>query len=346
VSNTAEFLRLPGLSLVDKARLGGTILYASRVRDWRRLEQVTVEAWLTRLSGRRVFDRFWRPLLQAKLGEAYRDASAAFIWATIQRLYSARRSGMKRELFGYVPGGYARVLERLAEHLVAGGTELRLSSPVAAITRDGAHLEVQLRDGSSVTADEVVVTANPRVAARMCPDLTEAERARFDAIRYQGIVCASLLLDRPLSPYYLTNITDDVPFTAVVDMSAFVDADQLAGHGLVYLPRYCPADDPLQRASDDEVLATFLPALERVYPDFTPDRIRAARISRVAEVFPLPTLRYSEQVPEPTTSIPGLHLVSSANIVNGTLNVNETIELAEQTARMLDPSPDPVRMPA
>ena len=45
------------------------------------------------------------PLLRAKLGDAYQAASAAFIWATIQRLYAARRSGLKKEMFGYVPGG-------------------------------------------------------------------------------------------------------------------------------------------------------------------------------------------------------------------------------------------------
>ena len=37
---------------------------------------------------------------------------AAFIWATIARMYAARRSGLKEERFGYVPGGYARVLEK------------------------------------------------------------------------------------------------------------------------------------------------------------------------------------------------------------------------------------------
>ena len=59
------------------------------------------------------------------------------------------------------------------------------------------------------------------------------------------------------------------------------------------------------------------------------------RISRVRRVFPIPTLGYSERVPPISTSVPGLHLVSSAQIVNGTLNVNETVELAERAARTL-----------
>jgi len=88
VSSSTELLRLPVLNLVDKLRLGATVLYASRIRDGRRLEKMLVADWLTRWSGRRTFERFWRPLLRSKLGENYRITSAAFIWAVIARLTS------------------------------------------------------------------------------------------------------------------------------------------------------------------------------------------------------------------------------------------------------------------
>jgi hypothetical protein len=32
-----------------------------------------------------------------------------------------------------------------------------------------------------------------------------------------------------------------------------------------------------------------------------------------------------------STSVPGVHIVNSAHIINGTLNVNETVQLAERT---------------
>ena len=117
MSNTLEFLQFPPLDLISKFRLGATIFYASRVKDWKALEKISVEDWLTKLSGKRTFEKMWKPLLKAKLGEAYKETSAAFIWATIQRMYAARNSGLKREMFGYVRGGYARVLEKFGEHL-------------------------------------------------------------------------------------------------------------------------------------------------------------------------------------------------------------------------------------
>src|SRR5439155_14607783 len=92
MSNTLEFIKFPPLRMIDKLRLGATIFYASKIRNWRRLEAVPVADWLRRWSGRRTTEKIWLPLLRAKLGENYRHASAAFIWAIIARMYAARKS--------------------------------------------------------------------------------------------------------------------------------------------------------------------------------------------------------------------------------------------------------------
>ena len=337
VSNAFEFLRLPALNIVDKVRLGATIWYGARVKDWRKLELVDVETWLRRISGRRAFERFWLPQLRAKLGDAYQETSAAFLWATIQRLYAARRSGLKEELFGYVPGGYARVLERFGALLRDEGVRVELNTPIARVESVGGRVEVT-RAGSSGAVDEyddVVITAAAPLAARLCPGLAPAESARLARTRYQGIVCASLVLKKPVAGYYLTYIADDVPFTTVIEMSTLVDPAQFGGHTLVYLPKYLAPDDPFFGADDEAVRARFMPAFFRLYPELSEDDVLAFRVSRVRHVFALSTLAYSERVPPLHTSQPGIHLCGSAQIVNGTLNVDEAIALAERAARRL-----------
>jgi len=69
-----------------------------------------VAEWLARHSGRKTFEQIWLPLLKAKLGDTWQRTSAAFIWATIQRMYAARHTGHKQEMFGYLYGGYSRML--------------------------------------------------------------------------------------------------------------------------------------------------------------------------------------------------------------------------------------------
>jgi len=337
LSNSFEFLRFPPLGLWHKLRLAATIVYASRIKKWKRLERVPVIDWLARWSGRRTVDVIWRPLLRAKLGEQYRHTSAAFIWATISRLYAARRSGMKTEHFGYVAGGYARILERFEALLRRNGVRIMLGRAVTQVgPRPGGGLGMAFADGSRSVFDRVVVTAAAPLAARVCPDLSPQERTRLKGIRYLGIVCASVLLRRPLADYYITNVTDAwVPFTAVIEMSALVDRQFFGGMALVYLPKYLASDDPLFDRPDREIEEEWVQALARMYPEFRPSDVISVRVSRVRYVVPVSTLRYSERLPPMVTSVPGLAIVNSAHIVNGTLNVNETVQLANRSARAL-----------
>ena len=339
VSNTLELARFPVLGLTDVLRLGATILAASRMRDWQRLEQISVTDWLVRWSGRRAYTRFWLPLLRSKLGEAYADTSAAFIWATIQRLYAARRSGMKKEMFGTVRGGYAQVLERFAQRLGTDGVRLQLGMPVGRVEPSAGGVRVTSPAGSE-TFDNVVVTAAAPAAARLCSGLQPDELQRLQGVRYLGIVCASVLLRQPLGGYYVTNLLDPgLPFTGVIEMSALVRPQQFGGRGLVYLPRYMAPDDPFFELADADVEALFIDGLTRVYPSVQRSDVLAFKVSRVRHVMPLPTLGYSKRVPPSSTSVPGLHLVNSSQILNGTLNVNETVLLAERAGQRFSELP-------
>ena len=371
MSNTLEFLQFPPLDLISKFRLGATIFYASRVKDWKALEKISVEDWLTKLSGKRTFEKMWKPLLMAKLGSAYKETSAAFIWSTIQRMYAARNSGLKREMFGYVRGGYARILEKFGEHLQAKGVEIHLNSQVEQIEKsNGGKIILTAKDANSAkeinikesefalsnavknysdkpkkipknfdssapfavknSFDSVVLTCPSNVAAKILPQLTETEKQKLTNIKYQGIVCASVLMKKSLSNFYVTNITDETPFTGIIEMSALVDKREFGGHALVYLPKYVAPDDELFGKSDAEIEDVFTNALEKMYPHFDRKDVVAFKISRVKNVFPIPTLNYSAHVPDVKTSLENVFIVNSAQITNGTLNVNETIQLAER----------------
>jgi protoporphyrinogen oxidase len=153
---------------------------------------------------------------------------------------------------------------------------------------------------------------------------------KLQATEYLGICCASVLLKNPISPYYVTNITDSWdPMTAVIELTNIVETSETDGLSLVYLPKYVPADHEMFERSDEEIQEDFIAALEKMYPEFSRDDIQAFRISRTRNVMAIPTLRYSESLPPMKTSVPGLYLVNSAFIVKGNLNVNETITIAE-----------------
>ena len=145
LSDAMEFVRFPPLSTIDKIRLASTILYASRIRNWRRLEQIPVDLGWSGCPGKRTFERVWLPLLRSKLGENYRHTSAAFIWAIIARMYAARRSGLKREMFGYVQGGYNTILQAFRSRLEQLGVRTLSGRPVTGVQDLGDRVEVRWR---------------------------------------------------------------------------------------------------------------------------------------------------------------------------------------------------------
>ena len=336
VSNALEFLQFPPLRLIDKLRLGLTIIYASKLKDWRKLERITVAEWLRCWSGDRTFKKFWLPLLRSKLGDNYQKVSAAFIWAIIARLYAARRTGLKKEMFGYLPGGYARILKRFSQVLVTAGVKIKLNCKVTQVEGIGRSVRLELSNGKEQILDQVVITTAAPIAAQICHGLTPREKMQLKGIQYQGIICASVLLKQPLADFYVTNITDSwVPFTGVIEMSTLVDKKAFGGHNLVYLPKYVAPDDPAFKLTDQELQAKFISVLMLMYPHLKADDFLSFQVSRVRYVLPISTLNYSQQLPPMTTSIPGVHIVNSAHILNGTLNVNETIQLAEKASQYL-----------
>ncbi|HYC32297.1 MAG TPA: NAD(P)/FAD-dependent oxidoreductase [Gemmatimonadales bacterium] len=338
LSTTLDFLRFPALGPVDKARLGATILHASRIREWRPLEAITAREWLTRWSGPQGWERLWRPLLRAKLGDNAEVASAAFIWAIIARMYGARRTGRKQETFGYVDGGYASILRRFDEHLGRLGVETVYGARATEVRSIGTRVLVSTTVGAR-EFDDVVLTIPCSRIAEVCPQLSEAERARLRGVRYQGITCAALLLEQPLAECYITNIADaDVPFTAVIEMTALVDRAAFGGNTLVYLPKYLTQDDPFWSKTDAEIEAEWLGALERMFPRFRRSQVKVFQVSRVREMLAVTTLNYSATLlPPSATSADGVYVVNSAQIANGTLNVNETLTLAARKAAELEP---------
>jgi protoporphyrinogen oxidase len=334
LTTSLDFLRFPPLSLVQKARLAATIMHASRITDWQRLERETASVWLTRWSGRGTYERLWLPLLRSKLGENAERASAAFIWAIIARMYAARRSGLKREMFGYVDGGYDLILRRFRERLEGMGVEFACGSAVSAVRPIPGGVDVRLADGTEREFDSALLTVPCGHVRAICPDLSAEEHARLERVVYQGIICPSLLLRRPLGGNYITSITDQwVPFTAVIEMTALVDRERFGGNTLVYLPRYVSQRSPLWARPDDEIVDESVEALVRMYPGLRPGDVVSTRVARAREVLALSTLNYSrDALPPLDTSLEGVFVVNSAQIAAGTLNVNETVGLANRQA--------------
>ncbi len=342
MSNIFDFLRFPLINLADKFRLGCTILIASQQKNLKRMESFPVETWLTKWSGKKVFDKIWLPLLKSKLGESYKNTSASFILTTIQRMYAARRTGLKKEMFGYISGGYKKINEAFRKKLLDTGVNLMMNSSVRKISRQ--HLDkltVTLASGDIFKFDRVISTLPSDISAQITPSLTKEENEKCNSIQYMGVVCLTLLLNKTVSEYYITNITDIwPPFTGVIEMTALINPEYTGNCSLVYLPKYARQDDELFSMSKQDIKSQFLNALFKMYPDLSDKNIVAWEVSTAKRVFALPVLHYSDLLPDVSTSLKGYYIINSAQIINGTVNVNETIGMAESKIKEILKSQD------
>lgn len=346
MNGNADFLRFPLLSIIDKGRLGATIVYATRFADPFRLYGVTAEEWLTKTCGRRTYEVFWRPLLKAKFGTFHDQVAAVFIWATLTRLFGARAGAGAKEQLGYASGGYARILGTLADKLGERGVKIHLRSPVTGIERiaasggagDGCDVVWTDPAGTPGRArfDQVFFTAPTGLAAHVVSDDLKPHVERMasefpTSHAYLGVACAVLALKKPLTPYYVLNIGDEsVELTGVIEMTNLVDRGaETAGRALVYLPRYLGADDERLAAPDRELLDTLVGrGLKRIFPDFSESDIDYAGVHRARYVQPLPLVG---SAPADAKKLAGFErpfqIVNTSMLTCATLNNNEVVSL-------------------
>ena len=336
MTSSLDFLRFPPLTFWQKARLGVGVMYASRIKEGRPLEKVLASEWLTRIFGEANYRKMWGPLLKCKLGACREEASAAFIWATISRLYSTReKDASKKERLGYVRGGYRTVFSRLIAEIELMGGQIVTGTRVERVTGSGRAVEVTTSDGSFVFDDAISTVPSP-VLAKIAPQLDREYVKKLLQVKYLGVVCLVLVLKRKLSPYYVTNLTDeDLPFTGIIEMTNLIADDETAGFHLVYLPKYTSPGDPLFEASDNEIWQTFWASLKRVFPDLSESEIENRYLFRERFVQPLPVIDYSDLVPDMQTNVEGFLLANTTQIINSTLNNNEMVKIAKRAVNML-----------
>jgi protoporphyrinogen oxidase len=252
-------------------------------------------------------------------------------------MYAARRSGIKQETFGYMEGGYATILDRFHEHLNHLGVETHLDSAVTNISQNDRCVAVESADGTSRKFDEVILTVPCPQIVGICPQLSSSEKERLRHILYQGLICASLLLRKPLGGYYYTNVIDrQIPFTGLIEMTALVDREYFGGNSLAYLPRYTTPDDPFWQRSDAEIQNAFMDGLQIMYPAIKQTDVLAFKVWRIKEIMPILTLNYSRDLlPSTRTSLEHVFVVNSSQIVDGTWNVNEVVRLAKRKSAEL-----------
>jgi protoporphyrinogen oxidase len=336
MNNVIEFLRFPPLGWIDRFRLGFTVLYAQFVRNWHKLESISVEKWLVGLSGRRTFKNIWLPMLKAKFDGGFDNTPATYIWARLVRMKSTRSGANQKEEAGHLIGGYSSMIQAMADRIEAAGGKIYLQKPIGKIAIDQNEAQGIVIDGETRSFDLIISTVQPPAFQYMIPDATSEYRDFLAKTQYLGIICPIMVLDRPLSGYWTLNLTDDsIPFTGVIETTTYIDPQYVGGHHLVYLPKYIAPDSPMQKMTDEEIKVVWLNQIESMFPQFDRNWIRYFLVQRARYVEPLHPLNGMDIIPAVRTPIKKLYLASNAQIYPTLTNGESISRKAREVADMV-----------
>jgi protoporphyrinogen oxidase len=336
MNNIIEFLRFPPLGWIDRFRLGLTVLYAQFVRNWHSLESVSVEKWLIRLGGERVFKNIWLPMLKAKFDGGFDNTPATYIWSRLVRMKSTRKGANQKEEAGHLVGGYSSMIQEMANRIEKMGGKIHLQKPISKVVVENNRATGLLIDGETKSFDLLISTVQPPIFQHMIPDATAEYREFLNKTQYLGIICPILILDRPLTGYWTLNLTDDsIPFTGVIETTTYIDPQYVGGHHLIYLPKYTAPDSPLQKMTDEQVKVIWLNQLESMFPDFDRSWIRYFLVQRARYVEPLHPLNGIDIIPSLNTPIENLYLATNAQIYPALTNGESITRQAREVTELI-----------
>ncbi len=325
-------IMFPGLGWgINKARFGLVGLYLRLTKNWRALEKVTVDAWMRKWAGDRVYELMWEPLMVGKFGPRYaKQVNMAWMWARLH----ARTTRL-----GTFQGGFQAFADQFAARLKEMGVAIHLNTAVAHISpRPEGGVALQTPQGA-VDYDRCLATTSPALLARLAPDLPDSYLAGLLALKSIGAVVMTLSLKHKLSEqgYYWYNIPKAAgfPFLALVEHTNYLTPEYFGGEHIVYIGDYLETGHEYFDLSQEELLQRFLPVLPRFNAKFSPDWVIKSWLFRTKYAQPVPLINHSQNIPTIQTPMNGLFFASMSQVYPWDRGTNFAVEIGRRAARLM-----------
>jgi protoporphyrinogen oxidase len=325
-------LLFPGLGFgISKIRFGLVGVYLRLTNNWKALEKYTVDEWMRKWAGEKVYRMMWEPLVIGKFSESYyKQVNMAWLWARLKK---------RTTRLGTFEGGFQNFANMFADRLRQIGIKIRLGEPVTLVERDQAAGKVVIHAATSETFDKVLITLSPEAMSHLVPSLPAEYLHGLLKLKSMGAVVVTLALKHQLSKegYYWYNLPKSAgyPFLALVEHTNYVSADKFGGDHIVYMGDYLDPEHEFFQLSKDEILDRFLPALKKFNPMFERDWVRKSWLFRTAYAQPVPLVNHSQNIPAIETPLQGVYFASMSQVYPWDRGTNFAVEIGRRAARMM-----------
>jgi protoporphyrinogen oxidase len=326
-------LMYPGLGWgINKIRFGLVGLYLRLTNQWQPLEKTTVDAWMRKWAGVKVYESMWEPMMVGKFGEEYaKVVNMAWLWARLH----ARTTRL-----GSFEGGFQAFADQFAERLRQMDVKIHLNTHVGKIESEtGNRIAISNGSGERELFDQALATTSPGLLARLAPGLPDAYLQGLLSLKSMGAVVMIFSLKHQLSSegYYWYNIpkTAGFPFLSLVEHTNFLSPEHFGGDHILYIGDYLPQDHINFDLTQEQLRDQFMPHLKKFNPDFSSDWVKKTWLFRTKYAQPVPLVNHSKNIPAIRTPIPGLYYASMSQVYPWDRGTNFAVEIGRRAARMM-----------
>jgi protoporphyrinogen oxidase len=344
-----DLLRFRPLPLVDRLRLGYSVLRLTARTDWERMDDIAALDWLRSMSGERALASVWTPLMLGKFGNDGATIPLAWLWSKFVLRRKLRGGGATKEQLGYPRGSFRAICQALADEIRRHGGDILVDREVMRVTEeDGGFVlhcagpgAYRQRSGAAAVepslqgrADAVLFTTPTFITGRLAEWPQDYARRLADWT-YKTAVVLLLELRKQYSPTYWTNVADPtVPFIGLIEHTNLVPPERYPARYL-YVSNYVAPDHPVTRMSAEELLRHYLPALRKMNPRFDERDVLRYWSFREEAAQPVPRIGNRHRIIPLASPRRGLYVANTTQLYPEDRGTNYSARLGREAAEKI-----------
>lgn len=321
-----SLLRFPLLGVIDKIRASATLAFLKLSPPLAIFEKMTAKDFLVKTMGQKSWEILWQPLFQKKFGKYAEKILAIFFWARIKK---------RTQALGYPIGGFQALTDHFESKLIEIDVEIKKGHEVKVISKTENGFEI---DG--VKFDKIISTLPTRVLAKVFSNILPSDYlVRINSLKYlHAINCIVASPTKPLDKsYWLSLCIPSWGAMVAVQQTNYVKSVHYGGQELLYIAKYVDDDDPLLRATDDEIFRFFTDPLKNINSSFDPNS-GEHWIFKAGLAQPIFDIDFPTSKPDFISPISGLFIANLDMTYPYDRGTNYAVQLGRKVAKMINES--------
>lgn len=333
-----SLLKFKDFNFIEKLRFGFNVIHLKLINDYKNIEKVTAEEWITKRVGNKVYSKVWEPLLISKFGEKKSQVSMAWLWGKIKlRSTSTTKDG---EQLGYIKGSYQKLTDKLYSYLINKNVNIKLGAKVNEISKEQQRYNIKYitTKGTQEETFDIIVSTIDYINFRKLFEryMKQGEKEKIEKVKYTAARTMMIISDKSFSPYYWINIGDNnIPFGGIIEHTNFINKSNYENNNIIYISNYMTEESKLYNLSKEELLKEYMKYLTKINKDFKSENVKEFYVFDEKYAQPIINCNYSKFIMNDKIEEENIYLCTMPQIYPEDRGMNYAIKMGKSIANKI-----------